>query len=651
MTLTVLDYGKPNPFGEIIGRPRNLAWPVNAYRVTLPKVSDNGNGLNPFERLILKLIDAGGARDVEILAKETCIPVELVQCILLRLRDKAFITEYNEIVKDNRENWKSREENVVDYVTALLFRERATGKILPFLHLLDRNNPLKKNNIEEKDIHKIRYDSHYNNIPPEESDVIRALQMMKKRSLTFNKYTRLPRVYQITISPEPEQYYLNCPITIQKSDGEFRIADPFGIGFSLVLENAFNRLLDQDHSLSDWLLDWRKRLSNPMQDKQYETKKEPFDDETNQGRYPHLVFNLRLWHNEQYRSIQKVYASLEWALFYACAQGQYDTAVSQLKFTKQSEHPALLHTAAERLGLILPLHGLRPVWEGKLHDFLSGKADMNTLLSIALLMAEKDVSHPLRRIASKHQDFVIRLFDIKKKRDAQGHGHGKNKILESELPDEIFMREIVTTLLPSIRFSDTPVAEVDKDDIADSLFNARTSIQSEFGFKSFNRLGMDLQDRFIHAECFWLSCEDGDDALTFACDIYAALQKAFRQKLFGALPPDIRDSEFSVMTQNKAIRSGFGQLPECLRTVNPIAIKTTLQGADQTLGACVIAFLLTSDDDTLHSIADIQPSFIADIADIINRRGHGNEHLPFSKDDIGKLRKAAYRTIKTLLEV
>ena len=28
--LKLLDYGKPNPFSGIIGRPRNLAWPVHA---------------------------------------------------------------------------------------------------------------------------------------------------------------------------------------------------------------------------------------------------------------------------------------------------------------------------------------------------------------------------------------------------------------------------------------------------------------------------------------------------------------------------------------------------------------------------------------------------------------------------------------------
>ena len=44
--LKLLDYGKPNPFSGIIGKPRKLAWPVHAYRLTLPNVSNDGNDLN-----------------------------------------------------------------------------------------------------------------------------------------------------------------------------------------------------------------------------------------------------------------------------------------------------------------------------------------------------------------------------------------------------------------------------------------------------------------------------------------------------------------------------------------------------------------------------------------------------------------------------
>jgi len=38
------------------------------------------------------------------------------------------------------------------------------------------------------------------------------------------------------------------------------------------------------------------------------------------------------------------------------------------------------------------------------------------------------------------------------------------------------------------------------------------------------------------------------------------------------------------------------------------------------------------------------------MANLIIRRGHGNEPLPLPKAKIAKLRKAAFSTIKTLLE-
>jgi len=661
MPLKFLDYGKPDPFREIVGKPRNLAWPVNAYRVTMPKVSKDGNGLNLFERVILKIIDGGGAQEAKALARETCIPVDLVQWILLRLRDKEFIDEHNEIIKQERGFREFLKEKPQAFVTAFFFRELAMGKILPFYHQLDDKKPLKNKDRlgcneqskkkEEKDSWVVRYAADKKNNPPIPRDVISALRAMKKRLIAFGDETRLPAVQQITIAREPELYYLDCPISIQKSDGEFRIADPFGNGFSLILENAFSLLLERDKNLCDWLMKWKQSLSNPRKDKQDATHKEPYDNDANQGRYPNLVSNLRLETKKPHRSIQQIYAALEWALFYACAQRPFNPAVNRLRFTNQPEHPGLLKEAAEKAGLNLQNFDFLPVFCGKLEDFLSGKAEMRTVLSLALLMMKNDASHPLHRIAAQHQDFILRIFDIKKKRGAQGHGQGKAQKCEIELPDDAFMRGIVTALLPTMRFSDAPVAEADKDAVEDSLLDARTSIQNEFGFGFFNRLGTNLQDRLIYAERFWLCCKDGNDALTFAVDSYAALQQMFRQKLYGVLPPDIKDSEFLVTAQNNANQSGLGKLPECLCTVKPDLIGKTLQGNDQTLGACLLAFLLVSDTNTLRSIADAQLSFISDIADIINRRGHGNQPLPLPKGEIGKLRKSTYSTIKTLLEI
>jgi len=654
MSLKLLDYGRPKPFGETIGRPSRLAWPVNAYRVTLPKASDDGDGLNPFERVILKLLDAVGAMGARALADETRIPPDLVKGILLRLRDRALIDEHNVILKRRGDNHEGQEEKVPVFVTALLFRELVTGKILPFLHLLDDTNPLQKKEDEDKYFRLIHWDDAHKKNPPAPRDVISALRAMQKRSKAFGNDDKIPAVQQITIVPQPEMHYLDCPIAIQKSDSEFRIADPFGNGFSLILESAFEQLLEQDSKLTGWLSKWKEALRNPRPPKPDDPDarpKEPFENDTNWHRYPKLVATMRPSRNTPFRPISKIHASLEWALFYACCRRPFEDAIGKLKFTGQSEHSALLENAAQSVRLELPEFGFRPIPAGKLLDFRNHQAELGTVLAIAILQAEKDESHPLRRIASSHPDLISRLLGIKRKRDEKGHGKGGPDAPEEELPDEPFMRKTVHALLPDIGFADMSVAGSDKDARADSLLDARASIQSEFGFKAFHRLGPNLQDRLIHAERFWLSRKDGVDALVFACDLYAAVQSAFGKQLVGKLPPDVSDSEFVNVAGKKSADANLCEaLPECLRTVKTMAIRQTLQGDGQTLGSCVIAFLLMSDSDTLRVIADSQPSFMRDIENVIARRRHGNEPLPLPKEDIGELRKASYSTIKTLSE-
>ncbi len=649
MPLTLLDYGRRKPFGETIGKPRRLAWPVHVYRVTLPRLSDDGERMNPFERVILKLLDAGGARDTEALAQETCLPKDLVQCVLLRLQDKGYVDEYNQIIRQRRDTQASDDHDPQEFVTACVFRELATGKILPHLHFM-KDNPLKRKEEEERFCQRIRWDGAHGSSPPTPRDVISALRGMHKRSMALGNECRLPSVQLITIAEDAELYHLDCPIAIQKSDGEFRIADPFGNGFSLVLENAFSCLLEKDEGLRDWLMTWKTNLSNRGPDNQTAAHREPYDNDANWGRYPKLLSNLRLGRNKQFRSIEQIYTAIEWTLFYSCAQRAYTSAVQQLRLTTQSEHPALLQKAAEDLSLVLPPGGLFPVRAGKLDDFLAGKAELGTVLSLSLLMAAGDASHPLRRIAAAHLEFIVRLRKIKKDRDELGHGTGRMRSKGVELPEEAFMREVVTVLLPTMRFSDAPASAADKETISDALMDARTSIQSEFGFALFNRLGTNLQDRLIAAERFWLLCKDGDDSLAFACDLYAALQAAFRRSLTGVLPPDVRDSEYVATAKENAEASALGDLPECLLTVKRIAIRETLLGNDQTLQSCIVAFLLLSSADALNAIAQTHPSFIADVAHVIELRGHGNEPLPMSKNHIRRMRKAAYTTITTLLE-
>jgi hypothetical protein len=656
MSLKILDYGNPKPFRNTIGKPRQLAWPVNAFRVTLPKPSAHGSGggLNPFEHVVLKVLDAGGigdAREAKAIAAATCIPHDLVQDVLLRLQDKGFIDEYHEIVAESRDRWERKadeERKPSAFVTALVFRELASGKILPFVHILDDQHPLKKNEEEEFKFKQIwegkanKANKANRNTPPTPKEIISALRQMKKRSELFGDGKHLPPVKQITITEKPELYYLNCPIAIQKSDGEFRIADPFGNGFSLPLETSFRELLETDVKLSDWFIEWKNNLHTPRQSKKEDNRpKEPFENDVCQARYPQLVANLRIG-----RSVEKIYASLEWALFYHCNAASVNTVVSRLRLLNVTQQQQEFKTAAAALGLDIPKYDLASVPEGKLIDFLSGKAEMTTVLAIAILQSQE----ALKRVAVKFPNFLSRLKEIKCARDETQHGKRKKRENDELLPVEAIMREVIHILLPEITFSDTPKNAEDKDAAADARLDARTSIQGEFGFRLFNKMDENLQERLIAAERFFLSCKDGDDAQSFVSDLYAATQTAFRPHLTGARLPLLRESELIDSAAEKAAVAGLGELQETLRTVGRKKLKKTLQGNDQTLGACVVAFLLISDEETLQSIADAQPAFLADIAELIVKRGHGNTALPLAKDKITTLRSHTYTTIKTLLE-
>jgi hypothetical protein len=650
MSLKILDYGNPKPFRNTIGKPCQLAWPVNAFRVTLPKPSADGDGggLNPFEHVVLEVLDAGGigdAREATAIAAATCIPHDLVQDVLLRLQDKGFIDKYHEIVAESRDRWERKADEELKpsaFVTALAFRELASGKILPFVHIHDDQHPLKKNEEEEFKFKRIWEDKSNRNNPPSPKDIISALRQMKKRSELFGEEKHLPPIRQITITEKPELYYLNCPIAIQKSDEEFRIADPFGNGFSLPLEMTFRKLWETDDKLEKWFMEWKQSLRVPQQSKKDDNRpKEPFENEVCQARYPELVAHLRTG-----RSVEKIYASLEWALFYHCNAASVNTVVSRLRLLNATQQSEELSTAAAALGFDVPKFAFAHVPDGKLDDFISGKAEMATVRAIAILQSQE----PLKRIAVEFPNFLLRIKELKCARDETQHGKRKKRENDGPLPIEAFMREVIRILHPEITFSDTPKNAEDKDAAADARLDARTSIQGEFGFRLFNKMDENLQELLIAAERFFLSCKNGGDAQSFVSDLYAATQTAFRPHLTGILPPFLRESELITSAEKKAAVADFRELPKTFCNVRIEMLRKTLQGDDQTLGACVVAFLLITDVETLQSIAGTQPAFLADIAELIVKRGHGNTALPLAKDKITTLRSHTYTTIKTLLE-
>jgi hypothetical protein len=217
---------------------------------------------------------------------------------------------------------------------------------------------------------------------------------------------------------------------------------------------------------------------------------------------------------------------------HACCARPFKDVIATLKYTNRTgQHATLLEQSAQAIGLEQPSQGFRPIREGKLREFENGGAYQETVLAIAAFKRAMTKRHPLRRLAATQPDLINRLIAISAKRNEKAHGKGGADAPQHELTDEPFLREVVHTLVRDIAFVDTPTFISDKDAQVDELLDARASIQAEFGFKLFNRLSMHLQDRLIHAERFFLSCHDGDDAATYVGDLYAAAQASFEKLL------------------------------------------------------------------------------------------------------------------------
>lgn len=647
----LLDFGDSSPFAGIFGRPRTLAWPVDAYRITIPAPSSGDDGLNPFERVVLGVLHAEPGLATKALAETTCIPADLVRSVLFRLRDKGLIDG------DNR---PSRQDSMSDplrdvetrYVTATVFQEAVGGRLLPYIHLLGERSTLKQKERDDREVREIRTGRESRRFPPPDSkSVIAALRQAQQRAASRSKSFGVPLSSQIRVSPEPERYLLECPIAIQRSDAEYRIADPFGNGYSLVLEGVLTSLLDTDERLQEWMTQWRNSLAKADRDTDPGARDpEPYEAGSIRLRYPRLVDSLTPGRRLGVRSTEKIYASLEWALFYCADERSATIAVEVLEQTPAADWSGRLTIAAEKVGLDVPRYGFRAVPRGRLTDFLQGKAEMAAVTAIALMQAANHGEHPLRTVAEKYPDFLNQVQEIKEIRDGRSHGEAA-PATTCESRFDPFLRECVSLLLPEVRFSDSPPASRKASSLDESRLEARTSLIGVLGYKLLNHLVTAARDALLEAEQHWLSHVDDDDALPMIASFNASLQASARQLLSGARNPGLSENEYLAEATARAQAAGLGDLPPTLATVRAERVREALQGNGSTLGACIIGYLLAATAERLEEVAASQPSLLQDISDVLACRGHGNQAIPMTKSEAGRLRKATLRSIRTLLEV
>ncbi len=645
-TIKLLDFGIKNDFANQVTKPRRIAWPVLGYRVTLPDSGDEPDGnLNPFERVVLKLLEIEGPLTDSRLSEETCIPEDFIKSVVLRLMDNGYISEGNEVLKKTCGDLQLR-----GYKPAIIFQEQVTGHLLPFVYYNSKPKTIRIDSTKTRIWVMNKGRGRFPRVTA--NDVIRAVKEQRRHARAYGEKLSLPDVKSITVHETSEDYMLDCSITMRAEDGEFRIANPFGKGYSLVLEQAFMDALGNDEPLEAWLNNWRENVAHGNAEPGIGQESEPFDNPENRRLYPKLIPALRTGKNGE-RNLEKVYSAVEWALFYANERSSAARrAISLLQLTPAAETPRIIDRAASYLGIERPTRGYLRVYDDSLDNYLDGVPEMPTALAVGIVAAESEASHPLAAYSSEHPDVAVNLYQMKRERDIRSHGKGRGTTAGPGGRHEAFMKELVSALLPNIVFGETQENSAERmETIADAKFEARTSLIRRFGYSSFNRgLSEISQERLIEAESFWLDFEDGEDALPFFGHLYAVLQNELSRR---TEPASIRASSDEALGRAIAEKSGaygIAPLPDSLSTVRPVNIRKALQGLDETtLGAIAIAFMLTSEEGDVGDVLMRQKSFFFDIGEIIDGRGHHNKARELSKDEIDRYRDKAYRTLETLM--
>ena len=643
--IKLLDFGVEFSGDSQMARPRTIAWPVKAYRVTLPEAAAGlDTDLNPFELLLLRLLEIDGPVSESRLAEETCIPEDFVKGVLLRLQDKDYIDDRNNIRKG-----ASDAASLPVYKPAMVFQELVEGRVLPYVYY--NTKPAQKNDETGLYCWQMARGDLQTFETVSADDVRNAIKEQRRHDRAYGSRSELPAASTIRVSGGNEFYNLECPIGMRASDGEFRIGNPFGKGYSLVLEDIFMQRIGEDPNLENWINAWRESLTRKHENEDARGS-EPYDTARNRKRYPKLVASLRPNKNG-IRTVERIYSSIEWALFYSNEKQSVRGPINLLRLTKASDTPAIIKAAAEEIGFETPERGYLRVQEQSLESYQEEVPEMPTALALAILAAKSDDAHPLRRFAREHPDGTVQLYQIKKERDIRSHGKGRGSQDGPNGKNELFMKDFIHALLPDIVFGEGEANGAEKSNAyLDARFEARSSLVIRFGYKDFNTKFNPLtQDRLVDAECFWISFTEGENALSFVGDLYAALQCELSLRVE---PSSIRastDSELDSAMKRRAKELGLDPLPESLSTVRPNNIRKAMQGLDETtLGALVVAYMLTADEEQIERLLHIDATFFPDVGEIIAARGHLNEARPFTKKEVDKYRELAYRAIGALVE-
>lgn len=651
----ILDFGaRPELSGTFSRMLAKMYWPADAFRITFPSSPGLNAEVNVFERLILRLLEQGTTRSEEALACETCLDKDFVRTVVRQLQDKGFLDASlrPDVESLQKLGLVTGQNGFETYATAIVFRERLGGQILPYIHVVSDSTPLR--NAEYQDAEAInlwKFSEKRVSRPPKRSEIRVLLRSLSERAQLRGADMPQPSVGLVNVESRPETVLLQCSLMFEDF-GRHVVTNPFGAGYSALLGDVLIQSRSKFLELNQVLESIESRFSRGGGDgKKSSEDRVPIET---RKRYPRVADALRY----DFLTAANVYDALEWALFYASCHAPIDDVLFMVEDAfRRDDLPKRLFDSALRTEFVLDRGDGRPIQfapirPGKILDFRAGKAEMNTVLAISIFQAAIHPDQaPFAKLARTMPDFFLKIQRLRQERNAQRHG-GKRSGARRDTAEADWVITAIQTLLPdAVIRTDLAVSEEHTRGFHNRIAH-RMRLQSRFGFSLFSRLTENqIVNLVVAAQNAEITLDDADRQ-PFATGVCAALESFLKNRIQSVdFRSNLAGDEFEVALSGRAKLLGLSDILSrpCfnLQTRNR---KSAAAGNPASLGACILCFIAREDEDILRLLNNRNPRWLETVADLLDLRGHGNEARPLPKSRITQIRDEFLSLFQTLME-
>jgi hypothetical protein len=697
--------------GSLIRALDGLAWPCHVYKITIP--GRRRKSFNLFEETVLRLLSVG-KHDSEWLAASMGLPHDFMKLILARLNDQRMISSRCEVTKRGMSELGAIDSTPLEYHVRVLFRELVGGNLLPvvpaselhFAPLLDfrgsmvtirRGTAGLGNDVK---LRILRTPQNPTVKPPTAVEVLTAVSRHQRLNARFamlrggvEPCLAVGSVAAIDVDPHPDHVYLSCRMVIESGSTDFRITDPFGYGFSDIFDRSYRAQLASHPKEQEHVLRLKKQAL-------IERPEEPSDNDNTQQQVatavlkafgeeirglPEINRELRIiernWNicfnapqdseeqadqkSKRQRVLQALYATIEWALRYVLTALNSQSEEVVLASGNLQENGQLLEELACKLGLeVGAAAGMLRVPPGKLRALREGSVEMQPLIALAILGAANNPRHPFRRLALRRSDWLVFVTDLKAARDASAHGE-QFELTQGKL---LFFRrrtnESVQWLFPQLKPSDQEsggFADAPRpiEESYQQRLKARIALDELFGGQTIQLLDEEILELLIQiqVETARLCGERRQvEAGQAVVNLTSILQKSIYKRLglIRKAPPADGDN-LAATALRVASAAGFqlqeGRLPRSIETVARHRVRRALEGLNPSLGAVLLAMLLSTSPEILASLASRSPDLILLSGQLLELRGHGNQNIGMEPPDLQSLRDNTFAVCQSLWEI